>query len=198
MNGTSRRPSGPGTMAAVIGLELEQLEALCRTASEAGLVAPANLNTLRRSSCPARSAASSGLMELAKEAGADKVGATPGRRCLPQRSSCSHAGERWPRRWRTSRERSSVRMASNASGAWLRPAPTYVRRSSRRLRAPCAGWSVRTPSQAPVASCTSSSDRGAFSAGSSGRRSGWRRMRRRPTHRSDSRRSSRRTAATAD
>jgi [acyl-carrier-protein] S-malonyltransferase len=35
----------PGTMAAIIGLPIEQLEDLCRTASDAGVVSPANLNT---------------------------------------------------------------------------------------------------------------------------------------------------------
>ena len=35
----------PGGMAAVIGLEADALEELCRQASEAGPVAPANYNT---------------------------------------------------------------------------------------------------------------------------------------------------------
>ena len=50
----------PGTMAAVIGLDADRLAELCAEASEAGLVAPANLNAPRRSSSRARSPASSG------------------------------------------------------------------------------------------------------------------------------------------
>jgi len=63
----------PGTMAAVIGLERERLEELCRSASEAGLVAPANLNTPAQIVVSGEVSGVERLMELAQEAGADKV-----------------------------------------------------------------------------------------------------------------------------
>lgn len=63
----------PGTMAAVIGLDQERLEALCERASEAGVVAPANLNTPAQIVVSGEVGGVERLMELAAEAGADKV-----------------------------------------------------------------------------------------------------------------------------
>jgi [acyl-carrier-protein] S-malonyltransferase len=63
----------PGTMAAVIGLEADRLAALCSQASAAGVVAPANLNTPAQIVVSGEVAGVERLMELAKEAGADKV-----------------------------------------------------------------------------------------------------------------------------
>jgi [acyl-carrier-protein] S-malonyltransferase len=63
----------PGTMAAVIGLEPEKLEELCREAAAVGLVAPANLNTPAQIVVSGEVAGVERLMELATEAGADKV-----------------------------------------------------------------------------------------------------------------------------
>lgn len=63
----------PGTMAAVIGLAPDRLEELCREASEAGLVAPANLNTPTQIVVSGEVSGVERLMELAQEAGADKV-----------------------------------------------------------------------------------------------------------------------------
>jgi [acyl-carrier-protein] S-malonyltransferase len=63
----------PGTMAAVIGLESDRLAELCNQASEAGVVAPANLNTPSQIVVSGEVAGVERLMELAKEAGAEKV-----------------------------------------------------------------------------------------------------------------------------
>jgi [acyl-carrier-protein] S-malonyltransferase len=63
----------PGTMAAVIGLDRERLEELCRQAEEDGVVAPANLNTPAQIVVSGEIAAVERLMALAEEAGADKV-----------------------------------------------------------------------------------------------------------------------------
>jgi [acyl-carrier-protein] S-malonyltransferase len=63
----------PGTMAAVIGLEAEKLEELCREASGAGIVSPANLNTPTQIVVSGEEAAVVEVMRLAGEAGADKV-----------------------------------------------------------------------------------------------------------------------------
>jgi [acyl-carrier-protein] S-malonyltransferase len=63
----------PGTMAAVIGLQADQLAQLCEQASEAGTVAPANLNTPSQIVVSGEAGGVARLMELAKEAGADKV-----------------------------------------------------------------------------------------------------------------------------
>jgi [acyl-carrier-protein] S-malonyltransferase len=63
----------PGTMAAIIGLPIEQLEELCTTASEAGVVSPANLNTPEQIVVSGEVAGVERAMELADEAGAGKV-----------------------------------------------------------------------------------------------------------------------------
>jgi [acyl-carrier-protein] S-malonyltransferase len=63
----------PGTMAAVIGLPYGRLAELCRQASDAGLVAPANLNTPAQIVVSGEVSGVESLMELAKEAGAEKV-----------------------------------------------------------------------------------------------------------------------------
>jgi [acyl-carrier-protein] S-malonyltransferase len=63
----------PGAMAAIIGLPAEQVEQLCETASEAGAVAPANLNTPVQIVCSGEEAAVVKLLEVAEEAGADKA-----------------------------------------------------------------------------------------------------------------------------
>jgi [acyl-carrier-protein] S-malonyltransferase len=63
----------PGTMAAVIGLAADRLEELCSQASEAGIVAPANLNTPSQIVVSGEEAGVGRLMALADEAGAEKV-----------------------------------------------------------------------------------------------------------------------------
>jgi len=63
----------PGTMAAVIGLPIETLESLTSRASEAGTVAPANLNTPSQIVVSGEVAGVERLMELAEGAGAEKV-----------------------------------------------------------------------------------------------------------------------------
>jgi [acyl-carrier-protein] S-malonyltransferase len=63
----------PGTMAAIIGLPSEQLSDLCGQASEAGIVAPANLNTPSQIVVSGEVAGVERAMELAQEAGAEKV-----------------------------------------------------------------------------------------------------------------------------
>ena len=63
----------PGTMAAVIGLDVDRVAELCGQASDAGLVAPANLNTPAQIVVSGEVAGVERLMELAEEAGAEKV-----------------------------------------------------------------------------------------------------------------------------
>jgi [acyl-carrier-protein] S-malonyltransferase len=63
----------PGTMAAVIGLPIEQLRDLCSDASSAGAVSPANLNTPKQIVVSGEVAGVERLMQLAEEAGAEKV-----------------------------------------------------------------------------------------------------------------------------
>jgi [acyl-carrier-protein] S-malonyltransferase len=63
----------PGTMAAIIGLAAKKLEELCRIASEAGVVSPANLNTPSQIVVSGEVAGVERVMELAHEAGAEKV-----------------------------------------------------------------------------------------------------------------------------
>jgi [acyl-carrier-protein] S-malonyltransferase len=64
----------PGTMAAVLGLEDDAVDQLCRRASEeAGLVSPANFNTPTQIVVSGEEAGVVRLMELAEEAGAERV-----------------------------------------------------------------------------------------------------------------------------
>jgi [acyl-carrier-protein] S-malonyltransferase len=63
----------PGTMAAIIGLSIEQVEEVCGTASEAGVVTPANLNTPAQIVVSGEVAGVERAMELAEQAGAAKV-----------------------------------------------------------------------------------------------------------------------------
>jgi [acyl-carrier-protein] S-malonyltransferase len=63
----------PGTMAAIIGLPAEQVAQVCEQASEAGVVAPANLNTPSQIVVSGEVAGVERAMELAEEAGAEKV-----------------------------------------------------------------------------------------------------------------------------
>ncbi len=63
----------PGSMAAIIGLAPDRLAQLCDTASEAGLVSLANLNSPTQIVVSGESAGVERLVELATEAGADKA-----------------------------------------------------------------------------------------------------------------------------
>jgi [acyl-carrier-protein] S-malonyltransferase len=63
----------PGTMAAIIGLPAEQLADLCKSASATGLVTLANLNTLTQIVVSGEAAGVEALMELARNAGAQKT-----------------------------------------------------------------------------------------------------------------------------
>ena len=63
----------PGAMAAIIGLDADRVRELCEQASEAGSVAPANLNTPVQIVCSGEEAAVVKLLELAEGAGADKA-----------------------------------------------------------------------------------------------------------------------------
>ena len=63
----------PGGMAAIIGLDADRVSELCEHASEAGSVAPANLNTPTQIVCSGEEAGVVRLIELAEEAEADKA-----------------------------------------------------------------------------------------------------------------------------
>jgi [acyl-carrier-protein] S-malonyltransferase len=63
----------PGTMAAIIGLPIDQLTDICNQASEAGTVAPANLNTPSQIVVSGEVAGVERAMELSQVAGAEKV-----------------------------------------------------------------------------------------------------------------------------
>jgi [acyl-carrier-protein] S-malonyltransferase len=63
----------PGAMAAIMGLPLDQLTDVCRQASGAGLVAPANLNTPTQIVVSGEVAGVEEAMALAEKAGADKA-----------------------------------------------------------------------------------------------------------------------------
>lgn len=63
----------PGAMAAVIGLPAEQVGDLCRQASEAGTVRPANFNTPAQIIVSGEEAAVLKVIELAEQAGAKKA-----------------------------------------------------------------------------------------------------------------------------
>ncbi len=63
----------PGAMGAVIGLSSEQVDELCETARAEGIVAPANLNTPLQIVVSGEEDAVLKLLDLAKEAGAEKA-----------------------------------------------------------------------------------------------------------------------------
>jgi [acyl-carrier-protein] S-malonyltransferase len=63
----------PGGMAAIVGLPAEDVRALCQTASEVGIVAPANFNSPRQTVVSGEEAGVQRLLELAEEAGASKA-----------------------------------------------------------------------------------------------------------------------------
>jgi [acyl-carrier-protein] S-malonyltransferase len=63
----------PGTMAAVLGLSAEQIDALCREASEAGVCEPANLNTEGQVVVSGEVAGVRRAVELAPDRGAKKA-----------------------------------------------------------------------------------------------------------------------------
>lgn len=106
----------PGTMAAVIGLDADRLAKLCDEASEAGVVAAANLNTPAQIVVSGEVAGVERLMELAREAGAEKVvplqvgAAFHSQLMKPTQTKMDEAMES------VSWSNPSVPMASNASG----------------------------------------------------------------------------------
>jgi [acyl-carrier-protein] S-malonyltransferase len=63
----------PGAMAAIIGLAREQVEELCSRASEAGTVAPANINSESQIVASGEEAGIERLIALAEEAGAKRA-----------------------------------------------------------------------------------------------------------------------------
>jgi [acyl-carrier-protein] S-malonyltransferase len=63
----------PGAMAAIIGLPRDQVEELCGQASEAGLVAPANINSEAQIVASGEEGGIARLVELAEEAGAKRA-----------------------------------------------------------------------------------------------------------------------------
>jgi [acyl-carrier-protein] S-malonyltransferase len=63
----------PGAMAAIIGLPREQVEELCRQASEAGVVAPANINSEGQIVASGEEPGIERLIALAEEAGARRA-----------------------------------------------------------------------------------------------------------------------------
>src|SRR5919205_215808 len=73
----------PGAMAAVIGLEAEQLGDLCGQASNGGVVALANLNSPTQIVVSGEEAAVERLMALAEEAGGARGGPPPVGAALP-------------------------------------------------------------------------------------------------------------------
>src|SRR5256714_1146318 len=107
----------PGTMAAVIGLESDRLAELCSQASEAGIVAPANLNTPAQIVVSGEVAGVERLMELAKEAGAEKGVPLQGGAAFHSRLMKPAQGRQAEAMAGVAWSDPSVPMASNASGS---------------------------------------------------------------------------------
>ncbi len=66
-------PAGQGTMAAIIGLDQEQVKKLCREASAVGTVEPANFNAPGQTVIAGTAKAVENAMELAKSSGAKRA-----------------------------------------------------------------------------------------------------------------------------
>lgn len=126
----------PGTMAAVIGLPPERLEELCERASDAGIVAPANLNTPAQIVVSGEVGGVERLMELAEEAGADKVvrlqvgAAFHSELMKPAQAKMADAMQEVA--WSDPR----VPMASNASGALVTSADDVREALVRQIASP--------------------------------------------------------------
>jgi len=139
----------PGTMAAVIGLERGVLEELCAQASEAGLVAPANVNTPAQIVVSGEVTGVERLMELALAAGAEKVvrlqvgAAFHSELMKPAQARMAEAMENVS--WRDPR----VPMTSNASGALVKSGEEVRRALIEQIASPVL-WvdCVRTLSEA--------------------------------------------------
>lgn len=65
--------NNPGTMAAIVGMAAEQIEAVCREAAEAGVVQPANFNSPGQIVISGSAPAVRRAMEIAKQKGARLV-----------------------------------------------------------------------------------------------------------------------------
>ena len=66
-------PAGQGAMAAVLGLSLEEIEAACREAAQAEVVAPANINSPGQVVISGHAGAVGRAAELVKQRGAKRV-----------------------------------------------------------------------------------------------------------------------------
>jgi [acyl-carrier-protein] S-malonyltransferase len=117
----------PGTMAAVIGLDLEAVEQLCREAADAGQVEVANLNSPQQIVVSGQEAAVERLIELASASGASQalrlpVGAAFHSRMMePVQARLAVAMEE------LSLADPDVPIVSNASGELARTAPEVRR-----------------------------------------------------------------------
>lgn len=65
--------ANPGTMAAIVAMDPEKLDEVCKTASEHGVVIPANYNSGMQVAISGEVAAVKAAVELAKEAGAKRA-----------------------------------------------------------------------------------------------------------------------------
>jgi [acyl-carrier-protein] S-malonyltransferase len=66
-------PVGTGSMAAILGLDLESLDAVCREAAQGQVVSPANFNSPGQVVIAGHTEAVSRAIELAKEKGAKRA-----------------------------------------------------------------------------------------------------------------------------
>jgi len=66
-------PSGEGAMAAIMGLELADLESVCKQASELGVVSPANINAPGQIVIAGSAKSVEKAIEIAKEQGAKRA-----------------------------------------------------------------------------------------------------------------------------
>ncbi|MDQ4030357.1 MAG: ACP S-malonyltransferase [Actinomycetota bacterium] len=139
----------PGAMAAVLGLEADRVEELCGQASEAGAVAPANLNSPRQIVVSGEEAAVERVIELAEAAGAGKV-------VRLQVGAAFHSVLMEPVQQRMAKAMESaawtdpaVPLVSNASGAIVRTADDVRRALVEQIASPVR-WvdCVRTLDQA--------------------------------------------------
>jgi [acyl-carrier-protein] S-malonyltransferase len=112
----------PGAMAAVIGLDPQAVEQLCRSADEAGHVAPANINTFEQIVVSGEERAVERVVELARDAGAKRA-------VRLQVGAAFHSRMMRPVQQELAEAMSSIAwsdpqvpMASNASGRLVRTA----------------------------------------------------------------------------
>jgi [acyl-carrier-protein] S-malonyltransferase len=117
-------PAGQGAMAAILGMPLDQLEAVCADATHGEVVSPANINSAEQVVISGATGAVQRAADLAKERGAKKA-------IMLQVSAPFHCAMMQPAAPRLSARSPALSSGWAASGTLLRPAPGHSLKSDQ-------------------------------------------------------------------